>query len=242
MKLKELFKDVLIFIAGIAVTAILVFTLTCNYESPKVVADLTEESADSLFDFRLTIDDPTLDSLLKNPEKNAGAIDSLQKLVLDENYEELDETAEVKQLKRLVIHCTASDVKNPHTKESLIKFFKEGRKWSKPGYTFFVDRQGNIWKLNEYWDWDPVINYFEITFGAKGYNSTSLHIAWDGGIDGNKVVDNRTDKQKASLLAFVKIAKDIYPNIEVVGHRDLPNVHKLCPIFDVSKEYKNLKF
>ena len=143
-------------------------------------------------------------------------------------------------LKRLVIHCTASNIKNPHTKESLLSFFKNAKHWSKPGYSFFIDRDGILWKLNEHFDWDPVINYSEITFGAAGYNSTSLHVAWDGSLDGNKIVDNRTDKQKQALRTFVQITLDIYPDIDVLGHRDLPGVNKLCPTFDVKEEYKDL--
>jgi N-acetylmuramoyl-L-alanine amidase len=204
---------------------------------------------DSLFDF----EDPEvikaytrIDSILNQDSisnEDLNLLDSLNKAVRhDSLFSALDE-AEALQgqpLKRLVIHCTASNIKNPHTKESLLAFFKNYNKWSKPGYTFFIDRQGIIWKLNNSWDWDPIVNYSELTFGAAGYNSTSLHCAWDGGLDNNKIVDNRTIEQKIALRTFVSLAIDIYPNIEVMGHRDLPNVHKACPIFDVKKEYKNI--
>lgn len=155
---------------------------------------------------------------------------------------ELDSLADAKAstLKRLVIHATASSVKTPYTRESLLTFFAKDRGWSKPGYTFFIDREGILWKLNEHFNWDPVIEYSEITFGAKGYNSASLHIAWDGGVENGKIVDNRTDEQKQALKTFVQIVHDIYPEIDVLGHRDLPNVTKACPIFDVKKEYKNI--
>jgi N-acetylmuramoyl-L-alanine amidase len=163
-------------------------------------------------------------------------------IYLDSTYAEFDTLADMAptKLARLVIHCTGSNIKNPYTRESLLNFFSRIQKWSKPGYTFFIDREGILWKLNEHFNWDPIIEYSEITFGAKGYNSTSLHIAWDGGVVDGKITDNRTNEQKDALRTFVYIVTDIYPNIEVIGHKDLPNVHKACPIFDVKKEYKNI--
>ncbi len=193
---------------------------SCKNASGPVIQEFSsQEELDSLFDYMDHQDSLSEDSLLKIQETREF------------------KSTEPSKLKRLVIHCTASNVATPHTKESLLRFFKTERHWSKPGYTFFIDREGIIWKLNEYWDWDPIINYSEVTFGATGYNSTSLHCAWDGGLDGNKILDNRTDKQKASLNTFVKLVRDIYPTIDVLGHRDLPGVTKLCPVFDVRKEY-----
>lgn len=203
----------------------------CKNQSSQVVMEFNDPSQiDSLFDVDNLVNFDSLsgDSLeeeeLRDMEIINGTITSTTGSTI----------------KRLVIHCTASNILSPNTRESLLKFFKEERKWSKPGYTFFIDRNGIIWKLNSYWNWDPIINYSEITFGATGYNSTSLHVAWDGGVQDNKVLDNRTPKQKASLDTFVKITRDIYPNIDVLGHRDLPGVNKLCPLFDVRSEY-NIK-
>lgn len=75
---------------------------------------------------------------------------------------------------------------------------------------------------------------------AKGYNSHSLGVCYEGGYDehGN-VADTRTAKQKASLLALLKKLKAKHPQAKIVGHRDLPNVKKDCPCFDCS-EYADL--
>lgn len=200
---------------------ILVSTMGCKNANSNYIQEFNSQAElDSLFD--------------DMDHKDSLAEDSM--LILEE-LQDAKTGSSGQVLKRLVIHCTASNVRNPHTKESLLSFFKNTRHWSKPGYTFFIDRDGIIWKLNEHWDWDPLVNYSEITFGAAGYNSTSLHVAWDGGVVDNKIVDNRTDVQKASLNTIVEIVRDIYPNIDVLGHSDLPGVNKLCPIFDVKAEY-----
>lgn len=199
------------------------FTSCKNANPPYIQEFESQEQLDSLFD-----DMDHRDSLTE---------DSIMNL---EELQDLKSGTTGQTLKRFVIHCTASNIKTPHTKESLLEFFKNTRHWSKPGYTFFIDREGIIWKLNEHWDWDPLVNYSEITFGAAGYNSTSLHASWDGGVENNKIIDNRTDKQKQALLTLVQIVHDVYPNIEVLGHTDLDGVNKLCPIYDVKKEYADI--
>lgn len=203
---------------------VVVSSTGCKNASSNYIQEFeSQEQLDSLFD-----DMDHRDSLTE---------DSIMNL---EELQDLKSGTTGQTLKRFVIHCTASNIKTPHTKESLLEFFKNTRHWSKPGYTFFIDREGIIWKLNEHWDWDPLVNYSEITFGAAGYNSTSLHASWDGGVENNKIIDNRTDKQKQALLTLVQIVHDVYPNIEVLGHTDLDGVNKLCPIYDVKKEYADI--
>lgn len=223
------------------------FLLSCNNSKVQYYHEASD--LDSLFDFEdkdVILANKIMDSIMQKEEisdEDLKILDSLNTSLRKDSIFMATDEAEALQgqpLKRLVIHCTASNVKNPHTKESLLAFFKNYNHWSKPGYTFFVDRQGILWKLNDHWDWDAIINYSELTFGAAGYNSTSLHIAWDGGLEDKKILDNRTPAQKQALLTFVQLAKDVYPSIEVLGHTDLPNVNKLCPIFDVKKEYKSI--
>lgn len=89
--------------------------------------------------------------------------------------------------------------------------------------------------------------------GVQGYNSTSINVAYMGGIDANgKAVDNRTDAQKASLVKLLKELRGRYPNAQILGHRDIsPDTNhngkvdsweriKECPCFDAIIEYKNI--
>lgn len=233
-------------IAIAIITLLILGILGCKNQN--AMEYTSEAELDSLFDHDNISSLETrelLDSLLvldSLSEEGESTLDSLRALISTDSYDL--ETGELPAaghpLSRIVIHATASNVSTPYTKETLLKFFKESQHWSKPGYTFFFDRQGILWKLNEHWDWDPIVNYSEITFGAKGYNSNSLHVAWDGGVDGKKILDNRTPEQRKALLNFIKIVHDIYPDIQVMGHRDLPGVKKLCPVFDVAKEYSDI--
>ena len=89
--------------------------------------------------------------------------------------------------------------------------------------------------------------------GVQGYNSTSINVAYIGGIDSKgKAVDNRTDAQKASLIKLLKELRDRYPKAQILGHRDIsPDTNhngkidsweriKECPCFDAMIEYKGI--
>ena len=52
--------------------------------------------------------------------------------------------------------------------------------------------------------------------------------------------DTRTPEQKAALWALLRSLKVDYPDATILGHRDLPNVRKDCPCFDVQAEYSDL--
>ena len=76
---------------------------------------------------------------------------------------------------------------------------------------------------------------------CKGHNADSIGICYIGGLDkdGNPA-DTRTEAQKESLLVIIKHYKKMFPNAKVVGHCDMPNVHKACPCFDAKEEYKDI--
>lgn len=139
-----------------------------------------------------------------------------------------------KPLKYINIHCTAS--KGELTKEWLLNFFKNERKWSKPGYNLVVHMDGVIDTLVAY-NTDGFVSYDEISYGVRGKNSESINVAYTGGVDTQmKPKDTRTDAQKLALNYIVTKLRCQFPDAIVMGHRD-HNVPKACPSFDVSKEY-----
>lgn len=73
---------------------------------------------------------------------------------------------------------------------------------------------------------------------AKGYNQFSIGVCLVGGVDiDNNPNDNFTDEQYTTLRGYLDTMLDAFPESEVVGHRDLPNVSKACPSFDVKSWY-----
>ena len=114
-----------------------------------------------------------------------------------------------------------------------------GRGWKQVGYTDLFHLQGGVERLvdnNE----DAQVDPWEVTNGAKGYNSVSRHIVYAGGVamDGKTPKDTRTGCQKKALEKYVKDFHRRFPDVRIVGHNEL--AAKACPSFDVQKWLKEI--
>jgi len=141
------------------------------------------------------------------------------------------------ELKRLVIHCTdtpegrkvsSDDIRSWHTSPTS----QGGRGWKQVGYTDMFHLDGTVERLvknNE----DANVDPWEITNGAKGYNSTSRHIVYVGGRAATSKTpkDTRTEEQKEAMKQYVLDFHRRHPDVAIVGHNALSN--KACPSFDV---------
>lgn len=161
------------------------------------------------------------------------------------------------KLKYLVIHCTAtpegrdvtaSDIRRMHTSP----VSAGGRGWKQVGYTDLFRLDGSVERLvdnNE----DANVNPWEVTNGAKGYNSISRHIVYAGGCDKSmKPKDTRTCEQKKAMARYVLDFHQRFPDVKIIGHRDLsPDLNgngkiesfewqKACPSFEVSEWLKSI--
>lgn len=147
----------------------------------------------------------------------------------------------MRKIERLFIHCTASH-QTATVNDIKAEFKKKG--WKNPGYHYLIDPGGAIHQL---------LDESKVSNGVKGYNSTSINIAYIGGIDLNgKAIDNRTEPQKKALISLLKLLRKRYPQAKIMGHRDIShdNNHngivdpwervKECPCFEAIEEYKNI--
>ena len=148
------------------------------------------------------------------------------------------------KLKYLVIHCTATpegrevssaDIRKWHTSP----VSQGGRGWKQVGYTDLFHLQGGVERLvnnNE----DAQVDSWEITNGAKGYNTTARHVVYVGGVaaDGKTPVDTRTPAQRKAMETYVKDFHRRFPDVEIVGHNQL--AAKACPSFDVRAWLKSI--
>ncbi len=150
------------------------------------------------------------------------------------------------QTKYLVIHCTATPEGREVSSAEIRRWHtdpvsKGGRGWKQVGYTDLIHLDGTVERMvqnNE----DAEVDPWEITNGAKGYNSVSRHIVYAGGLakDGKRAKDTRTEAQKKALTTYVRDFHKRFPQIRIVGHGDLPGVNKACPSFDVAKWLKSI--
>ena len=87
---------------------------------------------------------------------------------------------------------------------------------------------------------DANVDPWEITNGAKGYNSISRHVVYVGGVvaDGKTTKDTRTKAQRAAMESYVKEFHRKHPNVRIIGHREVDA--KDCPSFDVQVWLKEI--
>lgn len=143
------------------------------------------------------------------------------------------------KLLRLVLHCTATPEGRPVTSNDIRKWHTDpvsrgGRGWKQVGYTDMIHLDGKVERLvqnNE----DANVDPWEITNGVKGYNGTSRHIVYVGGVakDGKTPRDTRTPQQLQAMAEYVKDFHRRFPDVKIVGHNEL--AAKACPCFDVQK-------
>ena len=145
-----------------------------------------------------------------------------------------------KKIKYLILHCTATPEGRPVSKKELIKWFTDpvplGNGWSKPGYRTMVHLDGQSSDLVDF-DNDGWLEWPEVTYGAKGFNSESIHISYVGGVQKYNIKipkDTRTAAQIKTLRAHTEAILSYHPDIQILGHNEV-NPHKACPSFNVSR-------
>lgn len=149
-------------------------------------------------------------------------------------------------MKYLVLHCTATpegrevtsgEIRHWHTDP--VK--KGGRGWKQVGYTDMIHLDGRVERLvrnNE----DAEVDPWEVTNGAKGYNTVSRHVVYVGGVskDGKTAKDTRTEAQLKAMTTYVRDFHERFPQIRIVGHGELPGVKKACPSFNVQEWLRSI--
>ena len=149
-------------------------------------------------------------------------------------------------MRYLVLHCTATpegrEVSSDEIRHWHTAPVKEGgRGWKQVGYTDMIHLDGTVERLvanNE----DAEVDPWEVTNGAKGYNTVSRHVVYVGGLatDGKTAKDTRTEAQVKAMTAYVRDFHERFPQIRIVGHGELPGVKKACPSFNVEEWLRSI--
>lgn len=139
----------------------------------------------------------------------------------------------------IVIHCTATRADVDFTQGDLLRCHR-ARGMRMVGYHFYIRKDGFIWSTR------PLE---EVGAHARGYNRESIGIAYEGGLNAQGLpADTRTQRQKFSLRALIRVLQKDFPGVKVCGHRDLsPDRNgngvvessewmKQCPCFDVATD------
>ena len=140
----------------------------------------------------------------------------------------------MRKIKYIAIHCTATPQNTKIT--SILNYWKNVLKWKNVGYHYIIEADGKVTQLS------PIERP---TNGVAGFNSSSIHISYVGGIDKKaKPVDNRTDAQKKSMIetignVLMLLSKSQKEKPIIQGHYQF-GANKACPCFDAKKEYETI--
>lgn len=143
-------------------------------------------------------------------------------------------TLQPNAVKLIVVHCSATPPEMNIGATEIRSWHVDGNGWSDIGYHGVIKRDGS---------WEKGRNLFTRGAHAKGWNASSWGLCLVGGI--KSVADptpeaNFTPEQFATLWRYLTALREIAPNAEMCGHRDLDSQHqklKACPSFDVRDFY-----
>jgi len=154
----------------------------------------------------------------------------------------------VDSVRYIVIHCSATRADRDYTPEQMLRDHK-ARGFRTIGYHAYIRKDGTV-TYHRHW--------LEVGAHARPFNRCSIGICYEGGIAVADSVmrnaecgmtpqhstintphycDTRTPAQMEQLLLLLMKLKKMFPKAKIVGHRDLPGVHKECPCFDVEEAY-----
>ena len=134
-------------------------------------------------------------------------------------------------VKWLVVHCSGSQCNHPFTVEGLIATGRQ--RFGQPSYHYYVRRNGTV---------VPILPESVQGVHASGFNSCSIAVCYEGGLDPNgTATDTRTELQRHALYELLKQLRQDYPQARIVGHCELPGATKPCPCYKCSSEYKDLQ-
>ncbi len=134
--------------------------------------------------------------------------------------------AKRKETKYIAVHCAATPAGMDIGVKEIDRWHRQ-KGFLKVGYHFVIRRTGQI-ELGRDED--------EIGAHVQGYNAVSIGVCLVGGVDADdvsKAENNFTEEQFSTLRTLLERLQIQYPDAEVLGHRDFPDVAKACPSFDV---------
>ena len=130
----------------------------------------------------------------------------------------------MRKITHIIIHCTATRADRSFSVQSLEASHK-ARGFITIGYHYYITRDGVVHAGRA---------LYTVGAHATGYNAHSIGICYEGGLDiRGRPCDTRTLEQKDTLQKLLMRLKEDYPEVKVVGHRDLPGVTKDCPCYEV---------
>lgn len=137
---------------------------------------------------------------------------------------------ELHDVNYIVVHCTGTKPSGNTDARAIHRYHTQQQGYAMIGYHFLVKTDGTV-------ETGRPLFLQGAHCRAAHMNSRSIGVCYVGGVDVSGVnADTRTEEQKEALRKLISELRQRYPNVKVIGHRDVePN--KSCPCFDAMREY-----
>ena len=137
---------------------------------------------------------------------------------------------DVKSVRWIIVHCSASREDRDYTVEQMLRDHK-ARGFRTIGYHFYIRRNGEVTQHR---------HLLEVGAHCRPYNRCSIGICYEGGLSADgKPKDTRTKEQRYQLQQLLVKLHRLFPAALVRGHSEMPGATpKACPCFNASAEYK----
>ena len=137
----------------------------------------------------------------------------------------------MRKITDIIIHCSATKEGRDFDVEDVRNWHVKGNKWNDVGYHYVIKLDGTI-EIGRPID--------KMGAHCKGHNRNSIGICYAGGMgmDLKSWKDTRTPEQIESLKSLVNALKTCFNIQKVSGHNEYTS-SKICPCFNVKKEFIN---
>lgn len=143
----------------------------------------------------------------------------------------------MKKIKYLIWHCTATPNSRYIDKNDVFQWHLKENGWKAPGYRILILRDGSGQILRDF-NFDNYIDPWEVTNGARGFNSVAWHIAIAGGGTHGNYENPLTPEIEKRVRYWSKSLVALYPDIQIGGHCDFDKSKPFCPGFDVAAKMR----
>ena len=133
------------------------------------------------------------------------------------------------KVKYIILHCSATRADRPYTAADCERDHK-ARGFICGGYHIYVERDGKATAFR---------SFTEVGAHCKPFNSCSIGICYEGGLDANgDYANTMTPEQREVIHSYLVQLTAMFPNAKIRGHRDMPGATaKACPCFDIPEMF-----
>lgn len=133
---------------------------------------------------------------------------------------------------KLIVHCADTPATMDIGAREIGQWHVRDNGWAAIGYHFVIRRDGTI---------EAGRPHDAVGAHAALVNSESVGVCLIGGKGKPGLFsDHFTAEQALSLVVVLKELQAIYPDTQVLGHRNVDNAGKTCPNFDMVTWWKNV--